>query len=263
MQKEYSDLTFTDDFMFCKILTANPKLCQELLELILDIKIKKIVYTESQKTIDETYDGKGIRLDVYVNDEAGTVYDLEMQTTMQKDLPKRTRYYQGMIDLNLIEKGEKYSALKKSYIIFICLSDPFGKNLPVYSFRNICIQDSSVELGDDSHKIIINAAGSREGLSEEMKDFLDFLQKKGAKSSLTKELQQAVGDAIMHKNWEVEFMTLNRKIQEEREDARQEERKSMINFMLSSGKSPEKISEFTGISMEEIKKVEEEMLTNA
>lgn len=91
----------------------------------------------------------------------------------------------------------------------------------------------------------------------------DFLQKKGAKSSLTKELQQAVGDAIMHKNWEVEFMTLNRKIQEEREDARQEERKSMINFMLSSGKSPEKISEFTGISMEEIKKVEEEMLTNA
>ncbi len=42
-----------------------------------------------------------------------SVYDIEMQTTLQKDLGKRTRYYQGMIDLNLIEKGAKYSKLKR------------------------------------------------------------------------------------------------------------------------------------------------------
>ena len=68
-----------------------------------------------------TYDGKGIRFDVYTEDEKNTVYDIEMQTTSQKDLPKRSRYYQGMVDLNLIERGAKFKQLKNSYIIFICL----------------------------------------------------------------------------------------------------------------------------------------------
>lgn len=56
---------------------------------------------------DITSDGKSMRLDVYVKDGDGvtvTVYDLEIQTTSQDDLPQRLRYYQGMIDLSLIEK---------------------------------------------------------------------------------------------------------------------------------------------------------------
>ena len=34
------------------------------------------------------------------------------------------------------------------YIIFICLKDVFGKNLPIYTFYNICEQDHSLTLGD-------------------------------------------------------------------------------------------------------------------
>ena len=129
--KEYNELDFTDDFMFCMILENNLELCKELLELILDIKIKKVELADSQKRIELTYDGKGVRLDVYVNDSENTVYDIEMQTTKQKELPKRTRYYQGMIDLNSIQKGMDYSELKKTYVIFICLKDVFGKILPI------------------------------------------------------------------------------------------------------------------------------------
>ena len=77
--------------------------------------------------IEITADGRGIRLDVYLDDEHGTVYDLEMQTTKHSDLPKRSRYYQGMIDLNLIQRGAKFSDLKKSYVIFICTEDPFDE----------------------------------------------------------------------------------------------------------------------------------------
>ena len=147
--KEYEELCFTDDYMFCMILTTRLDLCKELLELILDIKIRKVEIAEQQKNVDITYDGKGVRFDVYVDDAENTVYDIEMQTTRQKDLPKRTRYYQGMIDLNLIQKGMRYSELKKSYVIFICLEDVFGKNLPVYTFNYICEQDYSVRLGDE------------------------------------------------------------------------------------------------------------------
>ena len=217
--KEYNELDFTDDFMFCMILENNLELCKELLELILDIKIKKVELANSQKRIDLTYDGKGVRLDVYVNDSENTVYDIEMQTTKQKELPKRTRYYQGMIDLNLIQKGMDYSELKKTYVIFICLKDVFGKNLPVYTFNSICEQDHSIRLGDEATKVILNAEGSREGLSENMCKFLDYLIGKRATDGFTQKLQDAVDSAIAKKEWEVQYMTFAMKIREERKEA--------------------------------------------
>ncbi len=216
--KEYNELDFTDDFMFCMILENNLELCKELLELILDIKIKKVELADSQKRIELTYDGKGVRLDVYVNDSENTVYDIEMQTTKQKELPKRTRYYQGMIDLNSIQKGMDYSELKKTYVIFICLKDVFGKNLPIYTFNSICEQDRSIRLGDEATKVILNAEGSREGLSENMCRFLDYLIGKKATDSFTQKLQDAVDSAIAKKEWEVQYMTFAMKIREEKKE---------------------------------------------
>ena len=64
--KTYEELTFTDDFMFCKILQNNEELCKELLELILGKKIARISYPEKQKVIEITSDGKGVRLDIYL-----------------------------------------------------------------------------------------------------------------------------------------------------------------------------------------------------
>jgi len=34
--------------------------------------------------------------------------------------------------------GENYRKLKTSYVLFICLFDPFGFDLPVYTFQNRC-----------------------------------------------------------------------------------------------------------------------------
>lgn len=222
--KSYGELTFIDDFMFCKILTNNNNLCKQLLELILKTKIKKVTISESQKSVNMTYDGKGVRFDVYAEDDQNSIFDIEMQTTLQKDLPKRTRYYQGMIDLNIIQKGEKYGKLRKTFIIFICLDVPFPKNLPVYTFTNICEEDNTIPLGDETTKVIINASGNREGLSKEMVDFLDFLSTGKTNSKLTKEIQAAVDKAIENKEWEVDYMTMQMKIAEEREEAKIEER---------------------------------------
>lgn len=65
-----------------------------------------------QQPIELTADGKGARFDVYSEDDTGTVFDCEMQTTENRNLPKRSRYYQGMIDLNLIERGADYGELR-------------------------------------------------------------------------------------------------------------------------------------------------------
>ena len=68
MSKRYEELDFTDDFIFCKILYNNEPLCKELLEVILGKKIRKIVYHDWQKQIEMTAEGKGVRLDVYLED---------------------------------------------------------------------------------------------------------------------------------------------------------------------------------------------------
>ncbi len=76
--KEYEELTISDDFMFYKVM-QNPELCKELLEILLDVEIEKLEYISRQKVLKKTYDGKGIRLDVYTKDINNTVYNLEMQ----------------------------------------------------------------------------------------------------------------------------------------------------------------------------------------
>ena len=242
--KKFEDLTFSDDFIFGKVLTGNMELCRELLELILNKKIGAVKIAESQKTIKQTYDSKGIRLDVYVEDE-DAVYDIEMQTTFQKDLPKRTRYYQGIIDLNLIESGADYSELRQSYIIFICTSDPFGENLPVYTFKNICVEKNSLELKDEAVKVVINAAGCRDGLSQNMAAFLDFLQSQKVSDDFTEKLSDEVLRVKSSKDWRQDYMKLETMLMDARRDGREEERKknlfSSVCMMIDEGFSIDKI----------------------
>ena len=145
--KRIEELEIWDDFMFGAVM-SNKELCKHLLEIILQKKIKDIRYTELQKTIDLQYDAKSIRLDVYVENDLDSVYNIEIQTTDEKNLPKRSRFYQGMIDLNILNKGESYNKLKKSYVIFICNYDPFRKGRCFYRFENVCVDDPSLKLED-------------------------------------------------------------------------------------------------------------------
>lgn len=72
--KPLEEQTIKDDFMFGAVMT-NPEICKLLLEHILGVKIRKLVYPELQKTIKHTMNGKSVRLDVYVEDDFHTVYN--------------------------------------------------------------------------------------------------------------------------------------------------------------------------------------------
>lgn len=172
--RKYEELTLKDNFMF-GIIMRNPKYCKTFLETILGVKIKRIEYPESQKTIDITLPAKSVRLDIYVEDDKNTVYNIEMQTSSNENIPKRSRYYQGMIDLNILDKGGDYSELKKSFVIFVCTFDLFGKGRHIYTFENRCIQDTSLPLGDGTTKIILNTKGTADDVSSDMKALLNYI----------------------------------------------------------------------------------------
>ena len=217
--KKYEELELRDDFMFSRIM-SNPKFVKPLLETILGVKIRKIVYPQTQKTIDLSLQAKGIRLDVYVEDDQNTVFNLEMQTSDGANLPKRMRYYQGMIDLNILDKGQDYTTLKKSYVIFICTFDPFNEDAYVYTFRNTCKEYPEMELGDEAIKIFFNTQGKKGNISPELKNLLEYIQTseipEGCEDVLINDLDHALHLAKSNEEWGNDYMTLELLKQEER-----------------------------------------------
>ena len=263
-EERYASLLFSDDFLFCKILTENEDITKELLELILDIKISS-VRVNKQEVIDLTADGRSVRLDVYAEDDENEVFDVEMQTTRQKNLPKRSRYYQGMIDLNLINRGDDFKKLKKSFVIFICMSDPFpGYNRCIYTFENICREEAGLTLSDETYKVFLNADGTKGNASDELKDFLHLLRDGYGKSRLVKKIEEQVVKAREHKEWRLEYMTLYMRDRQNREEGFEqglkEERKNTIKSALSAGMTVDSIVKMFGYSVEEVQAVADEYL---
>ena len=181
------------------------------------IEIDHIEYPELQKPIKEDIDARSVRLDVYVKDGKNTVYDIEIQKVNTRELPKRSRYYQGMMDLQLIDSGQPYKKLNQSYVIFICLEDVFGKNRHIYTFENICREDPEIKLRDGAIKIFLNAKSNLNDVSSELRAFLDYLGGKKSEDEYVQKLERAVKEAKRNRKWRHEYMTLLMRDQENQE----------------------------------------------
>ena len=268
--KKYEELELRDDFMFSRIM-SNPKFVKPLLETILGVKIRKIVYPQTQKTIDLSLQAKGIRLDVYVEDDQNTVFNLEMQTSDGANLPKMMRYYQGMIDLNILDKGQDYTTLKKSYVIFICTFDPFGEGRHIYTFCNTCQENTALTLDDDAVKIILSTKGTMDDVSPEMKRILDYIDGKGASDKFTEELEEAVRSARQNERWRLDYMTLEYEYrqrylegkeegrEEGRAEGRAEGRERTSQKLHERGESIASIADIVELNEEEVKRVISEL----
>ena len=247
MEKTFEKLQIKDDFMF-SIIMRNPKFCKPFLELVLGIKISRIEYPKSQETIDISADAKSVRLDIYVEDGKGTVYNIEMQTTGNRNIPKRTRYYQGMIDLNILEKGHNYKDLKRSFIIFVCTFDLFGEGRHIYTFENRCIQNLELGLGDDTTKIILNTKGTMDDVTPEMKKLLDFIDGKEPGDDFTRELDKAVQSVRKNEKWRLDYMTLQK-----------EKMESAMRMIEDGGLPLEKVAVYSGLTLEQVLELEKRL----
>ena len=63
--KPWSELTIADNFIFCKVM-ENERICRGVLETLLGIRVEHIDYLKTENPIENFYDSRGIRLDVYV-----------------------------------------------------------------------------------------------------------------------------------------------------------------------------------------------------
>ena len=141
-------------------------------------RVRRLQYKDmppaSQKNIIFDPANKSIRLDVFFED-GDTVYDIEMQKVDTGNLPLRARMYSSMMDANMLDKGLEYEALRRSYVIFVCMFDLFERGRTKYTFKSICEEDRDLPLGDGRCIMFLNTKGSVGDLSNDMDAFFDYL----------------------------------------------------------------------------------------
>ena len=258
--KQWLDATIQNNFVFGKTMELYPDLCRRLLELILDTKIKEITYPEREKTIEARTDSKGIRLDVYV-EEKGTnrSFDVEMQIANSDNIDKRMRYYQGLIDMDKLKRGQHYSKLGKSVIIFICPFDRFEYGLHFYSFSERCDQNPNIKLNHGATKIFLSTKGTANDVSPDTLAFLNYVESGIVSGKFVEELDVAVNSVKSNEKARHDFMTLQMYLLEEKMEAeergRAKEREAVAINMIRDGMSLEKIQKFTKLSFEHIKEL--------
>lgn len=262
--KPWEELTIADDYMF-KLVMRHPRICQRLIEKILNISISRIKYLETEKTMEGSYAGKGIRLDVYVEGD-NEIYDIEMQMRNYGDteLAHRTRYYQSMIDKDLLFSGTKnYTELKNSFIIFLCPFAMFDEKRHMYTFRNYCAQDKNIMLEDGATKIFLCSDGTLDDVSPDVKAFLDFMKGLPVTDIFVDEIRNLITDIKHQEKEKVSYMTYEMKMQEARNDGREEGEKiadrRTAKRMLAKNKPIDEIIEFVDLTREEIQELAKEI----
>ena len=176
-------LNLMDDFLF-DAATGDLETCRIIIELSLGIRIRNIAWKEGQKVIRNLPGNRGIRMDFYVEDDRGRVFDVEMQKRNEGNIPKRTRFYQALIDAPMLKSGERgFDSLKPAYIVVICGFDLYGYGLYRYTFDNRCKEVPDLVMGDECSKIILNTKGGNEaGVDRALIDFLHYVEKSSEES---------------------------------------------------------------------------------
>ena len=186
--KDFDQITLKDDFMFFSVM-SDKELCKELLERILDIKINKLVYVAGQDTKKDSYDGKGVRLDIYTEDSENTVYNVEMQAGKSTNLPKRSRFYQSAIDLNQLQAGMDYDALN-----------------------------------DATTKVFVNTTAplDDENLNSKLVSLIKYINSETITDEYTKKLDDAVRIKRRSADWRVKYMKYELNLLESRREGIEE-----------------------------------------
>ena len=236
MQKRFDDLTITDDYMFCAVM-QDKSICTTVLNMVLADSIGPISDITYQKTFDQAGYAKGIRLDVWVTDSNGSVYDVEMQTTNQQDLAKRLRYYQSVIDVSSLEKGGHYTDLPDSFIIFFCPFDYLNRGLPVYTFKTVCSEDNVIVLADGVTKVIINSTAADKEPDPELKAFLEYMNGITSDSPFIRKVDRYIKELKENEERRKEYMLIHAFEMDARKDGIQQGIQQGLRQGIQQGKS--------------------------
>ena len=268
-------IPFTDDLMFSLVM-RDTEICREFLQLVLpeeefgEIKITSpedplfgAVTSEPQKSMKFVPDMHGVRLDVYIKSDQAWA-EIEMQTSTESYLGKRSRFYQSNMDLDCLEEGHDYRELKKSYVIFFCTFDAFHLDEPLYFFQT-WDHEKGLKLNDFSYKLVINTKCSEKKVPKKLKPLFAYVN--GAEDFENSDLVKRIDQRVKKFNsdeWRKKFMTFEYYVKEKaerayedgqkvgREEGAAQKEREIAKNLKESGIPLDVIAKNTGLTPEEV-----------
>lgn len=255
--RRIQSLRLLDDDFMNKVF--EDKACAEfLLQIILertDLTVQKVHSQHNLKNLQ----GRSVRLDILATDEAGRVYNIEVQRSDKGAGAKRARYNSSLIDANITEPGDNYENLNETYVIFITEHDVLKAGRPIYHIDRM-IQETNALFGDGSHILYVNSQiKDNTALGQLMHDFACTKAEEMHYPILAKRVryfkEEQEGVATMSRIFE------EIKREAAQEAARKTAREKSIQVarrMLMMGKySYEEISAISDLTMDEVKALDE------
>lgn len=236
-----------DDFMRC-LFKDNIPLVELVLRIIMNKQDLIITDCETQKDIKRLAGARSVCLDAYGTDSIGKRYNIEVQRRDKGADPHRARYHSSVLDIENLHSGQGFKELPDTYTIFILEKDFYGRGEPVYPIERInLVTGNSFE--DGEHILYVN--GEYRGESEIGKLMYDFNCTQA--DAMNFELMAERTRYLKEDPKGVQEMC---KVME---DMRNESLKEVAKRMLSDEMlTLEKIAEYVGLSLEEVKKLKEE-----
>ncbi len=154
-KKIIASLTLMDD-LFMQVVLEEQACTEYILQTILDKSSLKLKEQRLQKRLPNLH-GRALVLDCLCTDEKGLLYNIEVQNSSAGAIPKRARYHAALMDTHTLKKGEKFSKLPESYVIFITDKDILGEGEQLYRIERV-IRKSGSLFRDGSHILYFNTA---------------------------------------------------------------------------------------------------------
>ena len=171
--KPLSELTLLDRFLFASAM-ENRKTMELVLRIILQQDITLLDQVQAEKEIRTAPWLRSIRLDI-ISTDGVNVYDAEVQKTDTKNLPRRSRYYQALIDSSLLPPGEiDFNRMQDACLIIIAPFDLFGEKRYRYTFQMKCRESDTLWLEDGATRIFFNTRGKNP--EEENPEVIELLK---------------------------------------------------------------------------------------
>lgn len=226
-RKTLQDLTIKDNFLFGAVMSVEEN-CKGFLEMVLGFSIAQVVVSK-EKSIVYHPEYKGVRLDIYAEDENHTHYNVEMQVKKKTALGKRSRYYHSQMVMEALASGEDYETMPDTFVIFVCDFDPFGEHLYCYTFGNECRENKNVKLDDGSYTIFLSTRGeNEEEVPAELVRFLKFVtadleeSEEDFQDKLVKRFQETIHNIKADREMGERYMIFEEMLREEKQEGRQE-----------------------------------------
>lgn len=154
-KKIIAALTLMDD-LFMQVVLEEQACTEYILQTILDNSSLRLKEQRLQKRLANLH-GRALVLDCLCTDDRGTLYNIEVQNASVGAIPKRARYHAALLDTHSLKKGQNFSKLPESYVIFITDKDVLGEGEQLYQIERVIIKSGTL-FKDGSHILYFNTA---------------------------------------------------------------------------------------------------------